>query len=77
MTFILMSGLFTPVESMPEWAQWIAHLNPPTYFVKAIRSVYLTGSSLWDLRWDLLATFGFALFFNVLAVLSYRKTAGG
>lgn len=74
MTFILMSGLFTPVESMPEWAQWISRCNPPTYFIRAIRSIYLMGSSLWDLRWDLLTTLGFAVFFNTLAVLNYRKT---
>jgi ABC-2 type transport system permease protein len=74
MTFVLMGGLFTPVESMPEWAQWIACLNPPTYFIKAIRSVYLMGSSLWDLRWDVLITLSFAVFFNGLAVWNYRKT---
>lgn len=74
MVFILMGGLYTPVESMPEWAQWIARLNPPTYFIKAIRSIYLMGSSLWDLRWDLIVTLGFGVFFNALAILNYRKT---
>jgi ABC-2 type transport system permease protein len=76
MTFILMGGLYTPVESMPEWAQWIAHFNPPTYFIRGIRSIYLMGSSLWDLRWDLLITLGFAAFFNGLAIWNYRKTVG-
>jgi ABC-2 type transport system permease protein len=74
MVFILMGGLYTPVESMPEWAQWVARCNPPTYFIKGIRAIYLTGASLWDLRWDILATFGFAIFFNTLAILNYRKT---
>ena len=27
MIFILMSGLFTPIDSMPEWAKVIAFLN--------------------------------------------------
>ena len=71
-----MGGLYTPVESMPEWAQWVARFNPPTYFIKGIRSIYLVGSNLWDLRWDILATLGFAVFFNGLAVLNYRKTTG-
>lgn len=74
MVFILMGGLFTPIESMPEWAKWVARLNPPSYFIRGIRSIYLMGSSLWDLRMDLLVTFGFALFFNLLAILNYRKT---
>lgn len=74
MVFILMGGLFTPIESMPEWAKWVARLNPPTYFIRAIRSIYLMGSSLWDLRMDLIITLGFAFFFNILAILNYRKT---
>lgn len=74
MVFILMGGLYTPVESMPEWAQWIARFNPPTYFIRDIRSIYLVGSSIWDLRVDLLITLGFAIFFNFLAVMNYRKT---
>ncbi len=74
MTFILMSGLYTPTESMPEWAQWVSRFNPPTYFIRAMRSIYLMGSSLWDLRWDILITCGFAVFFNALAVFNYRKT---
>jgi ABC-2 type transport system permease protein len=73
MVFILMGGLYTPVESMPDWAQWIARLNPPTYFIRGIRSIYLMGSSLWDLRQDIMITLAFAVFFNVLAVLNYRK----
>jgi ABC-2 type transport system permease protein len=75
MIFILMGGLYTPVESMPEWARWVARFNPPTYFIKGIRSIYLMGSSLWDLRSDILITLGFAVFFNFLAILNYRKTA--
>lgn len=74
MVFILMGGLFTPIESMPEWAKWVARLNPPTYFIRAIRSIYLMGSSRWDLRMDLIITLGFAFFFNILAILNYRKT---
>lgn len=75
MIFILMGGLLTPIESMPRWAQWIAYFNPPTYFIKGIRSIYLMGSSLWDLRVDILITVGFAVFFNLLAIVTYRKTA--
>ena len=73
MIFILMGGLYTSIDSMPEWAKWIARINPPTYFIRGIRSIYLTGSSLWDLRMDILITIGFAIFFNALAVLNYRK----
>src|SRR5690606_18401178 len=77
MIFILMSGLFTSIESMPEWAQWIDRLNPPMYFIHAIRAVYLKGSSLVDIRHDLFMSVVFAVVFNTLAILNYRKTSAG
>jgi len=73
--FILMSGLFTPVRSMPEWAQVIAAVNPLKYFIEIMRMVYLKGSALSDLKLHLCALAGFAVFFNLWAVFSYRKTS--
>ncbi|MDR1273634.1 MAG: ABC transporter permease, partial [Odoribacteraceae bacterium] len=49
MLFLLMSGLFSPVESMPGWARGIAAFNPLKYFVQATRAVYLKGSGTGDL----------------------------
>jgi ABC-2 type transport system permease protein len=73
MIFILLGGLYTPIESMPEWAQAIAACNPPSYFIAVVRAVYLKGSRVEDL-WPILAKLGgFALFFNLLAVWSYKK----
>jgi ABC-2 type transport system permease protein len=34
--FILMSGLFTPIESMPKWAQILTEFNPIKYFVEVM-----------------------------------------
>jgi len=73
MIFILMSGLYTPVESMPEWAQWVAAFNPPTYFITLIRAVYIKGSGFIDLGHEFLVMFGFAILFNTLAILNYNK----
>jgi ABC-2 type transport system permease protein len=73
--FILMSGLFTPVRSMPEWAQTIAAINPLKYFIEMMRMVYLKGSALSDLGFQLSALAGFAVFFNLWAVFSYKKTS--
>lgn len=74
MIFLLMSGLLTPVSSMPEWAQWIAALNPLKYFAEALRAILLKGSELADLGSCIFPLAGFALFFNTWAVLSYKKT---
>lgn len=74
MIFILMSGLFTSVESMPDWAQWIARFNPVTYFIDVMRMVVLKGSNFNDIRYHFLAMVGFAILFNGWAILNYRKT---
>ncbi len=73
--FILMSGLFTPINSMPDWAKAITTINPLKYFIQVMRAVYLKGSVLTDLLPQLWALLGFAFFFNVWAILSYRKSA--
>lgn len=71
--FILMSGLFTPIESMPEWAQYLTLPNPIAHFVHVMRSVLLKGSTFIDVAWNFKVTFVLAVVFNTLAILSYRK----
>lgn len=70
---ILMSGLFTPISSMPGWAKLITDLNPLKYFMQVMRMVYLKGSGLSDMYLQLGVMVGFALFFNIWAVKSYKK----
>jgi ABC-2 type transport system permease protein len=69
-----MSGLFTPLSSMPAWAQLLASLNPLKYFMQIMRAVYLRGSALADLTPQLASLLAFAFFFNGWAIMSYRKT---
>ncbi len=75
MIFILLSGLFTPVESMPVWAQRIDYVNPLYYFVKVMRSVILKGSDLREVIWEFAALAGFATLMFSLAIVRYRKTS--
>ncbi len=74
MILLLMSGLFTPVASMPRWAQVIAAINPLKYFIEVMRLVYLKGSGFGQLITQLFALCGFAVVFNAWAVASYRKS---
>lgn len=69
----LLSGLFTPINSMPDWAQTITLFNPIRYFVEVMRMIYMKGSQLSDISPHILAICAFAVFFNALAVLGYRK----
>ena len=73
--FILMCGLFTPVTSMPDWAQQLNRLNPVAYFVEFMRLVLLKGATLQDVKTNLLTVLGYAATVNTLAVLTYRKRA--
>ncbi len=73
--FFLLSGLFTPISSMPEWAQIVTRFNPVRYFVEVMRLIFLKGSHLTDILPQLGAIIGFALFFNTWAVINYKKTS--
>ena len=72
--FNLMSGVFSPVDSMPAWAQAIVETFPPSHFIKIMRMVVLKGSGFGDIGYHLavMAVIGLAL--NSWAVLNYRKT---
>lgn len=73
MIFMLMSGLLTPVDSMPVWAQRFTLILPPRYFVEILRSVYLKGTTVTEL-WTNYAALGiFVIIFNTLAALTYKK----
>ncbi|HEU5175159.1 MAG TPA: ABC transporter permease [Gemmatimonadaceae bacterium] len=73
--YLLMSGLFTPMRSMPDWAQWMAHLNPVMYFTRVMRAVLLRGAGFADVIRDIgvLALMGAIML--TLAVRQYAKRA--
>lgn len=75
MVFVLMSGLFTSVESMPGWARNISSALPITHFMKAVRMIVIKGSSFADVSRILLYLLGFAVLLNGFAVWNYRKTS--
>ena len=71
---ILLSGMFTPVSSMPGWAQAIAYVNPLTHFIEIMRLIYLKANRLIDLLPQMGILVAFAVVFNGWAVVSYRKS---
>jgi ABC-2 type transport system permease protein len=73
--FILMSGIFTPYESMPQWAQDFNMINPVAYLMRINRMVMLKGSSISDISSELISLSVIAVSFTSLAVRRYRKTA--
>jgi len=71
--FILMSGLFTPIESMPTWARYLTIPNPLAHFVNVMRSVLLKGSRFADVIDGFRITLALGVIFNILAVMTYKK----
>jgi ABC-2 type transport system permease protein len=72
--FLLMSGLFTPVDSMPRWAQWVAEANPVKHFVAIMRAVLVRGAGLETVGPPILGLAGAGAGVLALAVLRYRKS---
>lgn len=75
LVFVLMGGIFTPVESMPEWAQTLDRLNPIYYFMRIMRMVVLKGSGFLDLLEEFVSLLVLGATFLSLAIWRYRKTA--
>lgn len=74
--YLLMSGLFTPIDSMPTWAQWMAELNPVKHFVVIMRAVLVRGADLSGIAVPLGALATLGLLVLTAAVRQYSKTHG-
>lgn len=72
--FNMMSGVFTAIDSMPDWARAIVATFPPSHFIKIMRLVVLKGSGFGDIIYPLSAMAAIGLLLNTWAVLNYRKT---
>lgn len=75
LVFILMSGIFTPTESMPDWAEKVNVINPIAYLMKVIRMILLKGSGFADILEEFYSLVVYAFISLGLAVWRYRKTA--
>jgi ABC-2 type transport system permease protein len=69
-----MSGIFTPAESMPDWAQKFNIVNPVAHLMRINRMVMLKGSGIADIQNELISLASLAATFSLLAVWRYRKT---
>lgn len=74
-TFIFLSGLFTPYDNMPQWAQMVGIISPLKYIIEVMRMVYLKGAGFFEMIPQFISLSVMALLFNGWAVRSYRKRA--
>ena len=72
---MLLSGLFTPARSMPDWAYLTTYVNPMHYFVDAIRTVFVRGGTFQSIAHQVLALAAIASIMAIWAVKSYKKNS--
>ena len=72
---MLLSGLFTPTRSMPQWAYMSTYINPMHYFIDAIRTVFIRGGGFQDIARQLMALLGIGTVMACWAVQSYKKNS--
>ena len=70
---LLLSGLFTPTRSMPDWAYATTYVNPMHYFIDGIRTVFIRGGGFSSIAHQLLALAIIATIMATWAVASYKK----
>lgn len=75
MIFILMGGLYTSIDSMPDWAKTLTKFNPVGYMIDVMRLVMLKGSVLKDILPQLAAVATMAVVLNLWALFNYKKTS--
>jgi ABC-2 type transport system permease protein len=70
----LLSGGFTPLESMPRWLQLAMQFSPTTHLVAFAQGVLFRGAGIGHLWPHLLAMAAMAAAFASFALLRFRKT---
>ena len=74
-SIMLLSGLFTPTRSMPQWAYLTTYINPMHYFIDAIRTVFIRSGGLHETAHQVLALAGIGTLMGCWAVQSYKKNS--
>ena len=70
---IMMSGLFIPIENMPQILQKLTYLNPLRYFIAIVRDVFQKGATAPFLIREALPMALLGLLIFTFSVLNFRK----
>ncbi|MFL1387134.1 ABC transporter permease [Pseudomonas tritici] len=71
---LLLSGGSTPLDSMPEWLQWVMQGSPSTHFVSLSAAILFRNAGVSVVWPDLLALAGIGLVFFAVALARFRKS---
>jgi ABC-2 type transport system permease protein len=75
LTFPMMflSGVFFPLQQMPQFMQVIAQFLPLTYAVSALRRVVVLGAGVPAISTDIIILFGFGIVLLSVALFSFER----
>ncbi len=71
--YLLMSGLFTPIDSMAPWVQTASQLNPVRHFVTIARAILIKGAGAAEIATPLAMLVAFAVVVLTVAVRQHHK----
>lgn len=71
LTFL--SNAYVPVDTMPDWLQWIAKFNPISHLVTAVRDLTNAGTVGWDLGISLIGAAVIVAIFAPITVRAYMR----
>jgi ABC-2 type transport system permease protein len=72
--YLLLSGLFTPIDSMAPWVRVASLLNPVRHFVTISRAILVKAAGPAEIAEPMLYLAAFAAVTMSLAIFRYRKT---
>ncbi len=70
---VFICGVLFPVNTQPEWLQWIAKFLPLTYGVDGIKAMMLEGKGLLDIGKEIAVLASYAVVLMALAGISLRR----
>lgn len=68
-----MSNAYVPVETMPNWLQFIVKINPISHLVTAVREITNNGTVGWDLGISLMGAAIIVAIFAPITVRAYMR----
>jgi ABC-2 type transport system permease protein len=72
-SFILLSGLFTPTENVPDAFRFLVEINPLVYLIKIIREIFLKGTGIAYFWKDLVALGVIATVITSISLVNFKR----
>jgi ABC-2 type transport system permease protein len=76
MPSIFLSGYIFPIDTMPQFFQWLSNIIPTTYLIQIFRGIILRGAELGDLWKQGLILTVMSVLMITIAAARFRKKTG-